>query len=72
MCKVSKKTILNANARMKNYKIGQGSGECRSEGFIVATSIHGKTYSHTFTEEKVNAMFARALSKMESRYGKAL
>lgn len=71
MCKVSEKTILRANARMKDYKIGQNKN-VPSDGFTVYTHVHGRTYSHTFTEDNVNAIFGRVLSSMESRHGKAL
>ena len=71
MCRVSEKTILKANARMKEYRIGQNR-KVSSDGFTVNTHVHGKTYSHTFTEDNVNAIFGRALSNMESRHGKTL
>lgn len=71
MCKVSEKTILKANARMKEYKIGQNKN-VSSDSFTVKTYVHGRTYSRTFTEDNVNAIFGRALSNMESKHGKAL
>lgn len=72
MCKISENTILKANARMRDYKIGQGHKSDRSGSFTVEAHIHGKTYSHTFTEEKVNAIFGRALNNMDARHGKTL
>lgn len=72
MCKISEKTILKANARMKSYRIGQSHKISKSGSFTVATNVHGKVYSHTFTEEGINAMFGRALKNMESRHDKAL
>lgn len=72
MCKISEDTILKANARMKSYKIGQGERKVVSKSFTVDTRVNGRVYSNTFTEEKVNAIFSRALTNMEARNGKAL
>lgn len=67
MCKVSEKTILKANARMREYRIGQNK-KVSSDGFTVNTHVHGRTYSHTFTEDNVNAIFGRAISNMRKIY----
>lgn len=72
MCKISEDTILKANARMKSYKIGQSGRKVTSKSFTVDTCVNGRVYSNTFTEEKVNAIFSRALTNMEARNGKTL
>lgn len=69
MCKVSEETILKANERMRKYKIGQ-KREIQSTGFTVNTHVQGKTYSQTFTEDGINAIFGRILNAR--KYGKAL
>lgn len=61
MCKVLEETILKANEKMRKYKIGQ-KHEVSPTGFTVDTHVHGKTYSQTFTEEDINAIFGRILS----------
>lgn len=69
MCKVSEETILKVNERMRKYKIGQNS-KTPSTGFTVNTYVQGKTYSQTFTEERLNTIFGHILSNR--KYGKAL
>lgn len=63
MCKVSEETILKANERMRKYKIGQNNKNVSPMGFTVDTHVQGKTYSQTFTENSINAIFERVLSK---------
>lgn len=70
MCKVSEETILKANERMRKYKIGQNTKDVSPMGFTVDTHVHGKTYSQTFTENSINAIFGRILNNR--RHGKAL
>lgn len=70
MCKVSEETILRANEKMRKYKIGQNLKKVSSKGFTVNTQVHGKTYSQTFTENSINAIFKRVLSNRQ--YGKTL
>lgn len=70
MCKVSEETILKANERMRKYKIGQNNKNVSPMGFTVYTHAQGKTYSQTFTENSINAIFERVLSNRQ--HGKAL
>lgn len=70
MCKVSEETILKANERMRKYKIGQNNKNVSPMVFTVDTHVQGKTYSQTFTENSINAIFERVLSNRQ--HGKAL
>ncbi len=70
MCKVSEETILKANERMRKYKIGQNNKNVSPMGFTLETQVQGKTYSQTFTENSINAIFERVLSNRQ--HGKAL
>ena len=72
MCRISKETILKANAKMKRYTIGQSRKNDDTNSFTVATHVHGRVYSNTLTVERVNDIFGRALTNMDARHGKTL
>lgn len=55
---------------MRKYKIGQNNKNVSPMGFTVDTHVQGKTYSQTFTENSINAIFERVLSIRQ--HGKAL
>lgn len=71
MCKVSIDTILKANERMAQYKIGSLKNK-RTDDILVSTNMLGKTYRRRFTIEQVNKTFMQALKQVSTINGKTL
>lgn len=70
MCKISETTILNANRRMKGYKVGRESRmDGKTDKISVSTRVLGKTYNRSFSMGQVNEAFARALMNTRDTHG---